>query len=1072
LVDRGSSNVYTQYGLDTNTQSFFFDAVVNLAANEKLFLVMEGGNANRQDGYIDTSGLVQVSFTTVAPATQGWGIPAPDLFKLIVQNINQLSSSQYQTFNYGTMSALLEQYRHIICMSGDSVRASGDTSYIKFYNLKQIDTSNGEVISNSISYGPVLKANLSDFFDSFNAVLNASLGKTPDDKVFFENKGKVFDASTDDLLLGEVTDLEIDPDEDMFFNELEIGYPEQQYDDNQGKYEWNTTARMSTPIKSMAKLMSLVSRWRADSFGLEKLRTGTSSNGSTTNSSDNSVFLVNTDFTSFIYDYFQAHYYATTNDPNDKNTTMTKLTRNRGAQELPTTFAEGGYFLRGNDTVFFVFNQAGASLNMTVNLTIAGEINGQIGDTFRLRIVVNSGLLYEQTWTVTGVNTPLHITGPIPNHTFAQHHVLYVDMYTSNTCTAVLHSVDLKVGGTYFEAISVGDVTVQPASVSALLPIPKIISTTKGPDGGPVTSQGFEYFRYNSEVLNPMFTLTFTINGWQRGAANQFTNFAFYFNTLIQDVRQFTGQPNQWNGRSGSITLKRSMVLNDVIFFLADNTNTDFDVQGINFYATSQIKAYDLLRKVYDTVLGIPHPEAAYNIEDLSPRRMLRRHLSYLKSAVFNLIPGKLTFQTLSKNRYLDTTKGTDHVDEDADIDIQTMGTPMMYPLVFTFKTEVPDTFAQLMNNAVNRHVRFNYNGKTLWGFPMEMSQKPSMNESQTWKLIASPKNNITDLIELATAKINELDMYQFFIPLLVGAKFYANVITKNPKYNFIDMDSDWFASQLTGWINRKNYFEKVQSSDITPLQARTKGLAPVTVFIKNCKGVTVDSYELGQVMTMAISTQELYWEGFINWSLYPPDQYYVYMAAGASFNISTGISEGFWLKETWPKTLLFEYYHRNNKQSTIFSTGWKGSFRIEGNIIDMMPQADFVSFVDEPEDIDTINGRRYRSFTLALGYDDGLPDWTVDLVNAIMLLSNVTIDGVQYARDGGAKWEVTKFPGTKKKFWALAIRPSKVHDGSTFGLDNGEPVNDIAVSATLNVEAFGSNTGVDNLVDVEFTEE
>ncbi|WP_315823001.1 hypothetical protein [Paraflavitalea speifideaquila] len=301
---------------------------ITLQPNEKLFLIGFAGF-----GAVEImEGNLNITFSSRYKTTETWAITAYDLFKLLVAEINKSGSTGQQILNYQAESRLLSAYKNLVLCSGDALRAGNDPSYP----------------------GPiVIKTSLSDFFDSMNAILCASLGnqQLPElgEVLFFEEREYVFYPSEVTLNIGEVSDLGIDIATDYYWNQLKIGYPNQSYDQRAGKYEYNTTAIYGAPIKSIAKEVDLVSKYRADSYGIEYTRFNSGGKSTTHNNSDNSVFILNIDPPNGEFSRYSADRGALTLTSGSSNVAL----------PLPNTI--GDYFKNNEQYTVFTFVR---SLNM------------------------------------------------------------------------------------------------------------------------------------------------------------------------------------------------------------------------------------------------------------------------------------------------------------------------------------------------------------------------------------------------------------------------------------------------------------------------------------------------------------------------------------------------------------------------------------------------------------------------------------------------------------------------------------------------------------------------------------
>jgi hypothetical protein len=118
-------------------------------------------------------------------------------------------------------------------------------------------------------------------------------------------------------------------------------------------------------------------------------------------------------------------------------------------------------------------------------------------------------------------------------------------------------------------------------------------------------------------------------------------------------------------------------------------------------------------------------------------------------------------------------------------------------------------------------------------------------------------------------------------------------------------------------------------------------------------------------------------------------------------------ISEGIHVKANWPMTRLIEYKHNRNKQSTIFTEGYDPAIRVECWIDNFSPEAKFSTAEDQPADLEIIDGIPFRKHKLNIGTGHGIPDWMIDKISRVLLLSDTKIDGIGYTRNVDAKFEV-----------------------------------------------------------------
>lgn len=160
-------------------------------------------------------------------------------------------------------SNLLEEHKNLVVTSGDALRG--------FDNA-------------------VIKTSFSKAFKSFNTILSCATGIIGDElrierKPFFVDYANPID-------LGECKDIEASPAVDYVINTIKIGFPEQKYDDVNGRYEVNVTHTYTTPVTRLSKELNLVSDFRADARGIEYTRINFEGKETTDGDSDNDVFVI------------------------------------------------------------------------------------------------------------------------------------------------------------------------------------------------------------------------------------------------------------------------------------------------------------------------------------------------------------------------------------------------------------------------------------------------------------------------------------------------------------------------------------------------------------------------------------------------------------------------------------------------------------------------------------------------------------------------------------------------------------------------------------------------------------
>lgn len=1053
-------------------QVVYFDETFDLTAGEKLYFAYTHNNKFNPMAIV--GGNFDISFNSMEQATSPWCVSALDLFKLLLKEICLSASATDQTFNYEAVSNLLEQNLNILISSGDAIRASGDANYQKFFQAFELNTLQPSA-NYMITYGPVIKTSLSDFFKSLGAVLCASLGNQNNaqfEQLFFEDLLYVFNPDATPVVLGEVSNLQVSLASDMLFNELEVGYEPQSYDQKAGKYETNTKASWVSPLRAVQKKFQIISKYRADPYGIERLRANIGGTSSTRNDSDNSVFMINANRTIQSLDAEKATFNSNIKDPYDGNHTNIDYQPNYKANGIGMTNVQGNYLSMNNDPAIFVFAQATTQpFQFTFSGTLIGSpanaLTGSVADFITISLFVKGVKVYTRIFTSTSAATDFSDTFSISSQAWAVGDCIYTSVETSlsGSTSNMQAQYSCGVAGGYWTAIG-SSIEVLEGVAARLIALPNV---TPAPIVGvlPVVSYGFQYFLFNSILVNSTFDIAAAITAVLQPGSAQSVVFNLFYNGLVASSQTLNNDPLNTTPQTANLSTQQTFVLGDVVFLTVDVTDLWAQVQSaeINFTSTTIIK-YGLKRIQYSSLSGIPNllsdttsPGAPYNIEDFSPKRMLAKWYRYVRSILFNQIPGTLQFLSLSKNQYLSTTTATETITENADVDIHDMDDPLFYPLVFEFDTKVPINFADLLTSIPNTHIEFNYNGVSFYGFPLEVKQKPALNESQQWRLLCSPKTDIQNLINLDIDGLNSNTMppNSLSCAFLSGVQFVPENTVIDPRYHTRDMNSFWYCEQISRWLNQNNYYNPWQIGETINLQFRSNGLSPVTAYLYSATTKQiVDTVVLTQKSSNAIVGTITLWEGTISLIGKPVDTYYLRTNAGGDAGAYM-IGEGLDVRADWPDTLLFEYSNSVNKQSMVFDTGFSTSLRVKGFIDNRMkPKFKAAFYIDQPQDITVLNGIPYETRELWIGMDDGVPDYIMKKLVRILLLDDTKIDGVNYSLDEGAEWEETFIEGNPKKYWKINIRPSQNIDGisvTATGISS-----DTTMFATADANAFGPN--------------
>lgn len=159
---------------------------------------------------------------------------------------------------------------------------------------------------------------------------------------------------------------------------------------------------------------------------------------------------------------------------------------------------------------------------------------------------------------------------------------------------------------------------------------------------------------------------------------------------------------------------------------------------------------YKLKRRVYDQLEGVP-TDTVFNVEELTPKRLALQQSEWLASIFYPFQGHELKYQTTEKNGALRTVWQSPIAsiptvfDEDANIVI---GNNLIFlPYYFDFETEVPVNLVELSGTNPRRPFSFEWRGKMYYGFRMKDGIQPDTEAEQSFRLLATPQNNMTNLL-------------------------------------------------------------------------------------------------------------------------------------------------------------------------------------------------------------------------------------------------------------------------------------------------------------------------------------
>lgn len=174
---------------------------------------------------------------------------------------------------------------------------------------------------------------------------------------------------------------------------------------------------------------------------------------------------------------------------------------------------------------------------------------------------------------------------------------------------------------------------------------------------------------------------------------------------------------------------------NQVFIANIDLDNPQTDADGVY---------YNLKRAAYTSVTGIYNGESAYNIEELTPARILLRWSRWFRSIFWKFDSRYIVLNKSTKNKSLATYGGPGgDVIEAADRMIGNLGAPIFEPKKLKFKAVGGDTMFSILNATPWALFRFTSNGIIFKGYFIKGAVAAKTNEEQEFILLSHTDNDL-----------------------------------------------------------------------------------------------------------------------------------------------------------------------------------------------------------------------------------------------------------------------------------------------------------------------------------------
>lgn len=295
-----------------------------------------------------------------------------------------------------------------------------------------------------------------------------------------------------------------------------------------------------------------------------------------------------------------------------------------------------------------------------------------------------------------------------------------------------------------------------------------------------------------------------------------------------------------------------------------------------------------------------------------------------------------------------------------------------------------------------------------------------------------------------------------FEIQFLMPCKVYP--VTNTPGKNF---DDDWFYKRLYDWQFHVDYKQKIQKSDILPVQVKSSFADP-TFTLYNLKGYPVTSPQTGVFIANDVGGAGVY-HFDIPFSSVDPGYYSGYFKSTQADKTFGFLTEPWHIADIHKNTNVLKYRNTINDFGVMFIGKDPGdndyapyfSFRGEFAVMDYDPKRDRTSYRDQILNESTLYALPFRQAKLYVGSAKGVPEWMMDLIGRIICCDNWKYNDLQFETPDGTEFEIVRVKGYPLVGASIAVVPAQNRTG--IQQNDIETPGGIFAAYDIITEAFGT---------------
>lgn len=284
------------------------------------------------------------------------------------------------------------------------------------------------------------------------------------------------------------------------------------------------------------------------------------------------------------------------------------------------------------------------------------------------------------------------------------------------------------------------------------------------------------------------------------------------------------------------------------------------------------------------------------------------------------------------------------------------------------------------------------------------------------------------------------------------------------PQYISRHIEKYPFIQTIEEWEQEVDYPQLWHKSDTISQQLASE-YGPITMQVIDSKGRVKITESFNQVLQDAANPALRIWENDTDLSDLPKGWYFIKLTLGNT-EPTILISEPQFVCDRIENSVLLEYYHNEYYQGIYFQTGIRLKQRVLGKVKLKSPASTDTIYIDQILNQTLIDSKPFELYNFSVGGSYGIPDYLIKRLNRVFGCSYTSIDGVQYTKNEGAKWEEKSIQDYPMRGWSIELRETLGGRSGVVYENDALQQRRVSIIATLDTEGFAA--GGDQEIQIE----